>query len=168
MASLTPQHRRSTRTRREPKRFTDEKFISGRVDQYTRGYEGRDSNWKAKAEDAENYYRHMSGRKIYQIHYNVKGKYRFQLRDFPESLLEIASIWRDLKMELPEGLISHIGSFLSFSKTDQALLEDDDKFVAADESEDEVIEESDVDDWVSGSDTDEDSCYDSDDLYDSD
>jgi hypothetical protein len=110
----------------------------------------------------------MSGRKIYQIHYNVKGKYRFQLRDFPESLLELASIWRDLKMELPFGLISHIGEFLSFSKTDQALLEDDDKFVVADESEDEVIEESDEDDWVSGSDTDEESCYDSDELYDSD
>ena len=168
MNMLVPHRRNPSRRRQAPKRFEDEKFVSGRVDQYTRGYEGRDSNWRANAEDAENYYRHMSGRKIYQIHYNVKGKYRFQLRDFPESLLEIASIWRDLKMELPEGLISHIGSFLSFSKTDQALLEDDDKFVAADESEDEVIEESDEDDWISGSDTDEDSCYDSDDLYDSD
>jgi len=172
MNMLVPHRRNPSRRRQAPKRYEDEKFVSGRIDQYTRGYEGRDRNWKAKAEDAENYYRHMSGRKIYQIHYNVKGKYRFQLRDFPESLLELASIWRDLKMELPEGLISHIGGFLSFSNTDQALLEDDDKFVAADESEDEFNEESEDsycgECWCSADETEEEDDYDSDELYDSD
>ena len=172
MNMLVPHRRNPSRRRQAPKRYEDEKFVSGRIDQYTRGYEGRDSNWRADAEDAENYYRHMSGRKIYQIHYNVKGKYRYQLRDFPESLLELASIWRDLKMELPEGLISHIGGFLSFSNTDQALLEDDDKFVAADESEDEFNEESEDsycgECWCSADETEEEDDYDSDELYDSD
>ena len=183
---LVPHRRNPSRRRQAPKRYEDEKFVSGRIDQYTRGYEGRDSNWKAKAEDAENYYRHMSGRKIYQIHYNVKGKYRFQLRDFPESLLELASIWRDLDMVLPSAIVSQIGSFLAFSNTDQALLEDDDGFVAADESEDEeqdkkwscsglpMEDDEESEDsycgecWCSADETEEDSCYDSDDLYDSD
>ena len=172
MNMLVPHRRNPTRRRQAPKRYEDEKFVSGRVDQYTRGYEGRDSNWRADAEDAENYYRHMSGRKIYQIHYNVKGKYRFQLRDFPESLLELASIWRDFKMELPSSIVSQIGSFLAFSNTDQALLEDDDGFVAADESEDEVIEESEDsycgECWCSADETEEEDDYDSDELYDSD
>ena len=165
---LVPHRRNPSRRRQAPKRYEDEKFVSGRIDQYTRGYEGRDSNWKAKAEDAENYYHTMNGRKFACHVWNSRGRYRVHLRDFPESLLELASIWRDLNMELPSAIVSQIGSFLAFSNTDQALLEDDDGFVAADESEDEVIEESDEDDWVSGSDTDEDSCYDSDALYDSD
>ena len=172
MNMLVPHRRNPSRRRQAPKRYEDEKFVSGRIDQYTRGYEGRDSNWKAKAEDAENYYRHMSGRKIYQIHYNLKGKYRFQLRDFPESLLELASIWRDLDMVLPSAIVSQIGSFLAFSNTDQALLEDDDGFVAADESEDEVIEESEDsycgECWCSADETEEEDDYDSDELYDSD
>ena len=172
MNMLVPHRRNPSRRRQAPKRYEDEKFVSGRVDQYTRGYEGRDSNWRANAEDAENYYRHMSGRKIYQIHYNVKGKYRFQLRDFPESLLELASIWRDLDMVLPSAIVSQIGSFLAFSNTDQALLEDDDGFVAADESEDEVIEESEDsycgECWCSADETEEEDDYDSDELYDSD
>ena len=68
MASLTPQHRRSRRTRREPKRFTDEKFVSGRVDQYTRGYSGwQEDNWLNKYQDAENYY-HDHRNKKYHAH----------------------------------------------------------------------------------------------------
>ena len=176
MNMLVPHRRNPSRRRQAPKRFEDEKFVSGRVDQYTRGYEGRDSNWRAAEEDAENYYHSRRGRKFANYVWNGRGKYRIQLRDFPESLLEIASIWRDLDMELPEGLISHIGSFLSFSKTDQALLEDDDKFVVADESEDEEqvrkwscsgLPMEDEEEWSSGDETDE-SDYDSDDLYDSD
>ena len=175
MNMLVP-HRRSGRRRQAPKRYEDEKFVSGRVDQYTRGYEGRDSNWRAAEEDAENYYHTRKGRKFANYVWNGRGKYRVQLRDFPESLLELTSIWRDLDMVLPEGLISHIGSFLSFSKTDQALLEDDDKFVVADESEDEeqgrkwscsCLPIEDEEEWSSGDETDE-SDYDSDDLYDSD
>ena len=54
MNMLVPHRRNPSRRRQAPKRFEDEKFVSGRVDQYT-SYEGRDSNWRA-AEDAENYY----------------------------------------------------------------------------------------------------------------
>ena len=135
MASLTPQHRRSTRTRREPKRFTDEKFISGRVDQYTRGYEGRDSNWRADLEDAENYYHTINGRRFANHVWNSRGKYRVDLRDFPESLLEFSSIWRDFGYEMPDVVLDKIGSFLNISSTDQALLVADDAFITADHDE---------------------------------
>ena len=56
MNMLTPHRRNPSRRRQAPKRFEEEEFVSGRVDQYTRGYEGRDSNWYAAEEDAENYY----------------------------------------------------------------------------------------------------------------
>ena len=135
MASLTPQHRRSTRTRREPKRFTDEKFISGRVDQYTRGYEGRDSNWRARFEDAENYYHTINGRRFANHVWNSKGKYRVHMRDFPESLLEFSSIWRDFGYEMPDVVLDKIGSFLNISSTDKALLVADDEFITADHDE---------------------------------
>ena len=135
MASLTPQHRRSTRTRRQPKRFTDEKFISGRVDQYTRGYEGRDSNWRARFEDAENYYHTINGRRFANHVWNSKGKYRVHMRDFPESLLEFSSIWRDFGYEMPDVVLDKIGSFLNISSTDQALLVADDEFITADHDE---------------------------------
>ena len=172
---LTP-HRRSGRRRQAPKRFEDEKFVSGRVDQYTRGYEGRDSNWYAAEEDAENYYHNRKGRKFANYVWNDKGKYRVQLRDFPESLLELTSIWRDLDMVLPSAIVSHIGEFLRFSQTDQDLLVDDDEFIAGDESESEEQDKKwacsglpmeDEEEWSSGDETDE-SDYDSDALYDSD
>ena len=164
MNMLIPHRRNPTRRRQAPRRYEDEKFVSGRIDQYTRGYEGRDSNWKKDAEDAENYYRHMSGRKIYNVVWNKRGKYRYQLRDFPETLLELTSIWRDFGLVLPSSLIQEIGSYLRITQVDQALLQDDDAFVVADEEENEDIEESDEDDWVSGSETDEESGYDTDDL----
>jgi len=170
-------HRRSGRRRQAPKRFEDEKFVSGRVDQYTRGYEGRDSNWGAAEEDAENYYHTRKGRKFANYVWNGRGKYRVQLRDFPESLLELASIWRDLDMVLPSAIISNIGEFLRFSQTDQDLLVDDDEFIAGDESESENEEQDkkwscsglpmEDEEWSSASETDE-SDYDSDALYDSD
>jgi len=151
MASLTPQHRRSTRTRREPKRFTDEKFISGRVDQYTRGYEGRDSNWRARFEDAENYYHTINGRRFANHVWNSRGKYRVQLRDFPESLLEFSSIWRDFGYEMPDIVLDKIGSFLNISSTDQALLADDDAFITADHEEEcEEIDHSDEEAMTDG------------------
>jgi hypothetical protein len=176
MNMLIP-HRRSGRRRQAPKRFEDEKFVSGRVDQYTRGYEGRDSNWGAAEEDAENYYHTRKGRKFANYVWNGRGKYRVQLRDFPESLLELASIWRDLDMVLPSAIISNIGEFLRFSQTDQDLLVDDDEFIAGDESESENEEQDkkwscsglpmEDEEWSSASETDE-SDYDSDALYDSD
>ena len=151
MASLTPQHRRSTRTRREPKRFTDEKFISGRVDQYTRGYEGRDSNWRADLEDAENYYHTINGRLFANYVWNSKGKYKVHLRDFPESLLEFSSIWRDFGYEMPDIVLDKIGSFLNISSTDQALLADDDAFITADHDEEcEEIDDSDEEAMTDG------------------
>ena len=151
MASLTPQHRRSTRTRREPKRFTDEKFISGRVDQYTRGYEGRDSNWRADLEDAENYYHTINGRRFANYVWNSKGKYRVHLRDFPESLLEFSSIWRDFGYEMPDIVLDKIGSFLNISSTDKALLADDDAFITADHDEEcEEIDHSDEEAMTDG------------------
>ena len=151
MASLTPQHRRSTRTRREPKRFTDEKFISGRVDQYTRGYEGRDSNWRARFEDAENYYHTINGRRFANHVWNSKGKYRVHIRDFPESLLEFSSIWRDFGYEMPDVVLDKIGSFLNISSTDQALLVADDAFITADNDEEcEEIDHSDEEAMTDG------------------
>ena len=151
MASLTPQHRRSTRTRRQPKRFTDEKFISGRVDQYTRGYEGRDSNWRARFEDAENYYHTINGRKFSTFHWNSKHQPRANLRDFPESLLEFSSIWRDFGYEMPDVVLDKIGSFLNISSTDQALLVADDAFITADHDEEcEEIDHSDEEAMTDG------------------
>ena len=74
MNMLTPHRRNPSRRRQAPRRYEDEKFVSGRIDQYTRGYEGRDSNWKKDAEDAENYYRHMNGSKICHVVWNKRGK----------------------------------------------------------------------------------------------
>ena len=151
MASLTPQHRRSTRTRREPKRFTDEKFVSGRVDQYTRGYEGRDSNWRADLEDAENYYHTINGRRFANHVWNSRGKYRVHLRDFPESLLEFSSIWRDFGYEMPDIVLDKIGSFLNISSTDQGLLAYDDAFITGDHDEEcEEIDHSDEEAMTDG------------------
>ena len=177
MNMLTPHRRNPSRRRQAPKRYEDEKFVSGRIDQYTRGYEGRDSNWKASAEDAENYYRHMRGGKIYNVVWSKRGKYRYQLRDFPETLLELTSIWRDFGLVLPGALLQEIGSYLRITEVDQALLQDDDAFVVADnDSESEYESEKDTkkwscsglpmddEEWSSCEDTDEDSGYDTDDL----
>jgi hypothetical protein len=180
MNMLTPHRRNPSRRRQAPKRFEDEKFVSGRVDQYTRGYEGRDSNWRAAEEDAENYYNTKNGRKFCYAVWNSRGKYRIQLRDFPETLLELTSIWRDFGLVLPSALLQEIGSYLRISKVDRALLEDDDTFVVGDnDSESEYESEKDTkkwrcsglpmddEEWSSCEDTDE-SDYDSDDLYEDD
>ena len=164
MNMLTPHRRNPSRRRQAPRRYEDETFVSGRIDQYTRGYEGRDSNWNAAAEDAENYYNTKNGRKFANYVWNARGRYSIQLRDFPETLLELTSIWRDFGLELPGSLLEEIGSYLRISNVDRALLQDDDAFVVADEEEDEDIEESDEDDWELGSETDEESGYDTDDL----
>ena len=126
------------RNRTQPKRFEDEKFVCGSIDRYQHAYDGwyKEGTTVANIEDAENYY---------------KRQYRW--RSFPESLLEFASIWRDMKMVLPSDILSHIGSFLNFSKKDQTFLIADDEFVVADESEDDVeIQESDEEVWNSGED----------------
>ena len=152
MASLTPQHRRSRRTRREPKRFTDEKFVSGRVDQYTRGYSGwQEDNWLNKYQDAENYYHDHRNKKFGTVSWTKKNRYRINLRDFPESLLEFSSIWRDFGYEMPDIVLDKIGSFLNISSTDQALLADDDAFITADHDEEcEEIDHSDEEAMTDG------------------
>jgi len=55
---LTPQHRRSTRKRRAPKRYEDENFVSGRYDRYVHNYNGRnkENTFLAKLEDKDNTY----------------------------------------------------------------------------------------------------------------
>ena len=137
---MLKEHRRNpSRRRQAPKRFEEEKFISGRVDQYTRNYDGwvpKKCN-RAQQEDAENYYNDRKGRKFGTVTWTNSRRYRVNLRDFPESLLELASIWRDLDMVLPRAIVSHIGGFLRFSQTDQDLLVDDDEFIARDESDSE-------------------------------
>ncbi len=152
MASLIPHHRRSTRTRREPKRFTDEKFVSGRVDQYTRGYSGwHEDRWRNKYQDAENYYHDHRNRKFGSVSWTKKNKYHVNLRDFPESLLEFSSIWRDFGYEMPDVVLDKIGSFLNISSTDQALLVDDDAFITADHEEEcEEIDHSDEESMTDG------------------
>ena len=177
MNMLTPHRRNPSRRRQAPRRYEDEKFVSGRIDQYTRDYEGRDSNWKASAEDAENYYNTKNGRKFSNYVWNARGRYSIQLRDFPETLLELTSIWRDFGLELPGSLLQEIGSYLRISNVDRALLEDDDAFVVGDnDSESEYESEKDTkkwscsglpmddEEWSSCEDTDEDSGYDTDDL----
>ena len=179
---LTPHRRNPSRRRQAPKRFEDEKFVSGRVDQYTRGYDGwvpKKCN-RAQQEDSENYYNDRKGRKFGTVTWSNSRRYRINLRDFPETLLELTSIWRDFGLVLPSALLQEIGSYLRISSMDRALLEDDDTFVVGDnDSEDEYESEKDnkkwrcsglpMDDeeWSSCEDTDE-SDYDSDDLYDSD
>ena len=140
MNMLIP-HRRSGRRRQAPKRFEDEKFVNGNFDQYSRDFSGhKEDKWKSKWQDAENYYHTQNGRKFVSAAWNKESGYRLQLRDFPESLLELTSIWRDFDRELPSDIIDHIGKFLNFTQIDQALLAEDDAFIAGDESEDESFE----------------------------
>ena len=170
---MLKEHRRNpSRRRQAPKRFEEEKFISGRVDQYTRNYDGwvpKKCN-RAQQEDAENYYNDRRGKKFGTVTWTNSRRYRVNLRDFPESLLELASIWRDLDMVLPSAVVSHIGGFLRFSQTDQDLIVDDDEFIARDESESESEEQDkrkwscsglpmDEEEWSSASETDYDSDY---------
>jgi len=177
MNMLTPHRRNPSRRRQAPKRFEEEEFVSGRVDQYTRNYDGwvpKKCN-RAQQEDAENYYNDRKGRKFGTVTWTNSRRYRINLRDFPESLLELTSIWRDLDMVLPSAIVSHIGGFLRLSHIDQDLLVDDDEFIAGDESESEEQDNKwacsglpmDDEEWSSASETDE-SDYDSDALYDSD
>ena len=100
------------------------------------------------------------------------GKGRvYRWRDFPESLLELTSIWRDLGKTLPTDIVEKIGGFLNFDRSSKqvGMLAQDDEFVAADESEEDEVEESEEEEFESCSDTDEEdydsdySCYSDDD-----
>ena len=134
----TTLRRNPTRTRLAPKRFEDEKFISGAIDRYQHCY---DANRAGKYDDIngdENYYTTRNGRKFVTLEWNDKGRYRIHKRDFVESVLEFTSIWRDMGMVLPGVLVSNISSFLKISDIDQALIADDDEFVVGDEEEEEA------------------------------
>jgi len=164
--NMLKEHRRNpSRRRQTPKRFEDEKFMSGRYDQYTRGYDGWQpkKSYGAQRENAENYYQTNNGRKFATVTWINSRRYRVNLRDFPESLLEIASIWRDLDMVLPSAIVEKIGEFLNFDSSSKqvGMLTQDDEFVAADDSEEDEIEESEEEEFESCSDTDEED-YDSD------
>jgi len=167
--NMLKEHRRNpSRRRQTPKRFEDEKFISGRYDQYTRGYDGWQpkTSYGAQRENAENYYHDNNGGRFATYVWNARGKYTVQMRDFPESLLELTSIWRDLGKTLPTDIVEKIGGFLNFDSSSKqvGMLAQDDEFIAADESEDESIEDSEEEEFESCSDTDEED-YDSDCSY---
>ena len=139
MNMLQP-HRRSGRRRTAPKRFEDEKFVSGAIDRYQHCYDANRPGKYDHINGDENYYTSRRGHKFTTIEWNDKGKYRIHKRDFTESLLEFSSIWRDMGRVLPGAMVSHIGSFLRLSETDQHLIADDDEFIVGDDSDIEEAE----------------------------
>ena len=172
------QRRNPTRNRKAPKRFEDEKFVSGAIDRYQHCY---DANKKGKYDcinGHENYYTSSRGHKFSTIEWNDKGLYRIHKRDFAESLLEFTSIWRDAGKVLPGAIVSYIGEYLRISKFDQAVIADDDEFIVGDEEEEDQpkkwccsglpIEDKSEEEWNSEEETDDDSDWDSDCLSDED
>jgi len=171
--------RNPRRNRNAPKRFEDEKFVSGSIDRYQHCY---DANREGKYDcinGHENYYTSSRGHKFSTIEWNDNGLYRIHKRDFAESLLEFTSIWRDMGRVLPGALVSHISSFLKLSNIDQALIADDDEFVVGDDEEEEAqpkkwscsglpMDDKSEDEWDSDEETDDESEWDSDCLSDGD
>ena len=86
-------HRRSGRRRTAPKRFEDEKFVSGAVDRYQHCYDANRPGKQDYINGHDNYYTSRRGHKFTTIEWNNKGKYRIHKRDFAESLLEFSSIY---------------------------------------------------------------------------
>lgn len=162
----TTLRRNPTRTRLAPKRFEDEKFISGAIDRYQHCYDANRAGKYDAINGDENYYTTRNGRKFVTFEWNDKGRYRIHKRDFAESVLEFTSIWRDMGMVLPGDLVSNISSFLKISDIDQALIADDDEFVVGDEEEETQpkkwccsglpIEDKSEDEWSSDEETDDD------------
>ena len=170
------------RNRTAPKRFEDEKFVSGAVDRYQHCYDANNPHKYDNINGDEDYYTTRDGRKFTTLEWRVvKGRiiHRFRPRDFTESVLEFTSIWRDLGMVLPGALVSHISSFLKLSNIDQALIADDDEFIVGEEEEEEVqpkkwscsglpMDDKSEEEWDSDEETDDDSEWDSDCLSDED
>ena len=167
--------RNPKRNRTAPKRFEDEKFVSGAVDRYQHCYEANKEGKYDCINGNEDYYTTKDGRKFATFTWNSDNTmYRYALRDFPESVLEFTSIWRDKKMVLPSAIVSVISSFLKLSEIDQALIADDDEFVVGDEEEEPKwscsglpMEDKSEEEWDSYEETDE-SEWDSDCLSDDD
>ena len=157
---LTPQHRRSTRRRRTPKRYEDEKFVSGSIDRYQYHYNGRfkEGHYIANRQDDENHFQcNRNDLKRLPTWLVYGGK-----QDFAESLLEFTSIWRDFDRILPGALVEKIGSYLELRPADRGVLMKDDEFIVADENEEKVKEISDSDEEEfddNQSDTDEDEYW---------
>ena len=153
----TTLRRNPTRNRSAPKRFEDEKFVSGAIDRYQHCY---DANRPGKYDDIngdENYYTTRDGRKFATFTWNSNNTmYRYELRDFTESVLEFTSIWRDMGMVLPSDLVSNISSFLKLSDIDQSLIADDDEFIVGDEELEDKEEEVSEEEWNSDEETDDD------------
>ena len=153
----TTLRRNPIRNRSAPKRFEDEKFVSGAIDRYQHCY---DANRAGKYDDIngdENYYTTRDGRKFATFTWNSNNTmYRYELRDFTESVLEFTSIWRDMGMVLPSDLVSNISSFLKLSDIDQSLIADDDEFIVGDEELEDKEEEVSEEEWNSDEETDDD------------
>jgi len=167
---MLKEHRRNpTRRRTAPKRFEDEKFVSGAIDRYQHCYDANRQGKYDSINGHENYYTSKRGHKFTTIEWNNHNtKYRIHKRDFTESLLEFTSIWRDMGRILPGDIVSHIGGFLRISDVDKQLVAEDDEFIVGDDSDVEeaqpkkwscsglpMDDESDEEDWDSGDETSE-------------
>ena len=157
MNMLKPHRRNPSRRRAAPKKFEDEKFVSGAIDRYQHSYDG---HLGGGISGNENYYTSRRGNKFSTLKWNNKGRYTVQLRDFPESLLEFTSIWRDMNLVIPSELIPNIAAFLNIKNIDKQLIIDDDEFIAAEDNESkfEEISESDAEsenEWNSEEETDD-------------
>ena len=134
MNMLQPHRRNPSRRRKAPKRYEDEKFVSGAVDRYQHCY---DNHYTGYVAGNKNYYTTGRGNKFCDIKWNDNNRFRLVLRDFPESLLEFTSIWRDMELVIPSEIIPVIASFLNIKDIDKQLIKDDDEFIAGDYSSDE-------------------------------
>ena len=106
----------------------------------------------------ENYYTTGRGNKFCDIKWNDNNRFRLVLRDFPESLLEFTSIWRDMKLVIPSEIIPVIASYLNIKNIDKQLIKDDDEFIAAEHSSsDEEEEKEEEEEWNSEDETDDES-----------
>lgn len=163
--NMLKEHRRNpTRRRAAPKRFEDEKFVSGAVDRYQHCY---DNHYTGNISGNENYYNHR-GRKIYNVKYNSKGQFRLHQRDFPESLLEFNSIWRSKNRVIPTDVLSTIASFLNIKEIDKQLIKEDDEFIVGELSTDESASESEEDEEFDEDCETSEEEWDSDEMYSSD
>ena len=154
---MLKQHRRNPRrNRKPPKKFEDEKFVSGAIDRYQHCY---DNHYTGNIAGNENYFTSRSGHKFCDIKWNDNQRYRLVPRDFPESLLEFTSIWRDAKLVIPSEIIPVIASFLNIKDIDKQLIKDDDEFIAAENSssDEEEEQEEEEEQWKSEDETDNDS-----------
>ena len=142
MNMLKPHRRNPSRRRAAPKRFEDEKFVSGTIDRYQHCYDANREGKYDSINGDENYYTSRRGHKFTTLEWNNRGKYRIHKRDFTESLLEFSSIWRDMGKELPGHIVSHIGEYLRLSDVDQSNIEEDDEFIIGNLSTDESASES--------------------------